>query len=188
MTAASLVGVQPPACGPTREEHDALAAAVRRLAATLMWSRGDQLVDVPAPQIRKGLGEAIQPLLQVQTSDRNIEQIVDVTAKQTRKECGEVFQPTPQERTPDRIVEQAVDGLDPQIQQRVIEVMRRNTDCWQQRPTEHINLVVELLVTQIRKEIGEVTQPIPKILLPTASVSKPSTFQSHRLWSLPSKS
>ena len=107
----------------------------------------DQIVERPVPQIRKGLGEAIQLLLQVQTSDHHSEQIVDVPAPQIRKEFGEVIQPTPPGRTPDRIVEQAVDVLDPQIQQRVIEVMKRNAECWQQRPTE-------LLATKIRKELG----------------------------------
>ena len=52
VAAASSAGVQPPAFGSTRQEHKALVAAVRRLAAALMliWGRGKAVESVVAKQ------------------------------------------------------------------------------------------------------------------------------------------
>ena len=48
VASASLVGMQLPVSGTAREEHEALVAAVRRLAAALMWSRGTVVEPVVA--------------------------------------------------------------------------------------------------------------------------------------------
>ena len=92
VASASLVGVQLPVSGPTREEHEALVAAVRRLAAALMWSRGT----------------AVEPVMTAQ--DEFGERIPERIAKQTfdnAAPAGE--QVIPQNRLRARTVEQRVD-------------------------------------------------------------------------------
>ena len=67
VASASLVGVQLPVSGPTREEHEALVAAVRRLAAALMWSRGTAVEPVMTAQDE--FGERIPERIVKQTFD-----------------------------------------------------------------------------------------------------------------------
>ena len=64
---ASSVGVQLPVSGPAREEHEALVAAVRRLAAALMWSRGTAVERVMTTQ--HDFGERIPEHSVKQTCD-----------------------------------------------------------------------------------------------------------------------
>ena len=70
VASALLVGVQLLASGRTREEHEALVAAVSRLAAALMWSRGKAVESVMAAQDE--LGEHIP--------ERIVEQTVHIAA------------------------------------------------------------------------------------------------------------
>ena len=67
VASASLVGMQLPMCGPTREEHEALVAAVRRLAAALMWSRGTAVEPVMTTQ--DNFGERSGPVPVPQTKE-----------------------------------------------------------------------------------------------------------------------
>ena len=92
VASASLVGVQLPVSGPTREEHEALVAAVRRLAAALMWSRGTAVELVMTAQDE--FGEHIP--------ERIVKQTFGIAPL-----AGE--QLIPQERLRARTVEQRVD-------------------------------------------------------------------------------
>ena len=85
------MGVQLPASDPTREEHEALVAAVRRLAAALMWGRGTAFEPVMTAQDE--FGERIPK--------RIVKQTFDIAAL-----AGE--QAIPQERLRARTVEQRV--------------------------------------------------------------------------------
>ena len=67
MALASLVGVQLRLSGTTREEHEALVAAVRRLAAALMWSHGTAVEPVMTAQDE--FGERIPERIVKQTFD-----------------------------------------------------------------------------------------------------------------------
>ena len=80
VAAASLVGLQPPARGSTSEKYDGLVAAVRRLAAAVMWSSG-QTVDVPAPQTHqpKDLAEAPVPQI-MEDKERIVKEIIEQLA------------------------------------------------------------------------------------------------------------
>ena len=59
-----MVGMQLPVSGPTREEHEALVAAVRRLAAALMWSRGTAVEPVMTTQDNFGERSGAVPVPQ----------------------------------------------------------------------------------------------------------------------------
>ena len=76
---ASLVGVQLPASGPTREEHEALVAAVRRLAAALMWSRGTAVE--PVMTTRDDFGE--------RTFERIVKQTFDIAPPAGEQDAGD---------------------------------------------------------------------------------------------------
>ena len=92
MASASLAGVQLPVSGPTREEHEALVAAVRRLAAALMWSRGTAVEPVMTAQDEFG----------ERSPERIVKQTFDIAPP-----AGE--QVIPQERLRALTVEQRVD-------------------------------------------------------------------------------
>ena len=89
---ASLVGVQLPVSGPTHEEHEALVATVRRLAAALMWSRGTAVEPVMTAQDEFG----------ERSPERIVKQTFDIAPP-----AGE--QVIPQERLRAQTVEQRVD-------------------------------------------------------------------------------
>ena len=126
-------------------------------------------MDRPGPQTRKGTGEVIQPIPQAQTSDLSGEHFVDVLVPQIRKPAG--VDGTPAELVVDVPVPLGEVIQSPTFlarrfrEQTVTGVKGLSKERLQQGTGEpFVDVPVLGEVPQIRKETGEVTQPMPQIM------------------------
>ena len=150
---------------------------------TDVWSRGERLVNVPAPQIRQDTGKARSP-------DRTGEHIVDSPVPQTQERlqqrtaeqiADEVIQPTPQARLPERNGEQGVHVLGSQIDS---GAKRRSRDSHPRGALATAHRSASRRRASTEDSEGNWDQ----LELPITSASILSTFHSHRSWSQSSKS
>ena len=138
---ASSVGEQLFVRGPTREEHEALVAAVRRLAAALMWSRGTA-VEVMTTQ--HDFGERIP--------EHSVKQTCDIAPPAGEQDAGD---------DAETICQQIVNAPDEPLlplQEEIQEVIKLP-------PTEHIlernaEHIVQVPVPQTLEEVAEVVQAV----------------------------